>query len=167
MTELFDIGWIFNAHGLKGEVKIFPITDNSGIFKSQEYLIISGTRYDVEQVRVDREEVVVKLNGIDDRDSALKLKGSYASVTRENASPLEEGSYYMTDIIGCRVYEDNVLIGVISDIIRTGSNDVYHIVENGRDILIPAIRDVVKKIDIKSKRIEVKLMKGILEDDFV
>lgn len=165
MQEM-EIGKIVNTHGLKGHVKVEPWCDGIETFEYLDSIFIKGTEYNIESVKPHKNIFLLKLKNIDDINVAEGLKGAIITADREKLPPLPEGTYYITDIIGLEVYEDEKYIGKISDWIETGSNNVYVIKRpKGKDVLIPAIDDVIKKIDIENKTMSVKLLEGLMEDD--
>ena len=165
MQEM-EIGKIVNTHGLRGHVKVEPWCDGIETFEYLDSIFIKGTEYNIESVKPHKNIFLLKLENIDDINVAEGLKGAVITADREKLPPLPEGTYYITDIIGLEVYEDEKYIGKISDWIETGSNNVYIIKRpKGKDVLIPAIDDVIKKIDIENKTMSVKLLEGLMEDD--
>lgn len=165
MQEM-EIGKIVNTHGLKGHVKVEPWCDGIETFEYLDSIFIKGTEYNIESVKPHKNIFLLKLKNIDDINVAEGFKGAIITADREKLPPLPEGTYYITDIIGLEVYEDEKYIGKISDWIETGSNNVYVIKRpKGKDVLIPAIDDVIKKIDIENKTMSVKLLEGLMEDD--
>ena len=165
MQEM-EIGKIVNTHGLKGHVKVEPWCDGIETFEYLDSIFIKGTEYNIESVKPHKNIFLLKLENIDDINVAEGFKGAIITADREKLPPLPEGTYYITDIIGLEVYEDEKYIGKISDWIETGSNNVYVIKRpKGKDVLIPAIDDVIKKIDIENKTMSVKLLEGLMEDD--
>ena len=171
MKKLLDIGIITGAHGVKGEIKVLPISADASNFHSLNKVFIKDIAYIVTSVRFVKNQALLKLDTINDRTTADTCKGNYVSITREQAVPLEKDTYYMEDIIGCDVFEKNEFTGVITDIIETGSNDVYDIDGSDgkyrRQILLPAIKSVVLNIDIVNKRIDVLIPKGLLDDEYI
>lgn len=171
MDDLLEFGKIIGAHGLNGELKVFPITRDASNFLKIKKVIIQGIEFSVISVRLMNNHVTFSIEGINDRTQAEQFKGEYISIKRKDAPSLDKETYYMRDIIGCEVYDDIGIIGKIVDIIETGSNDVY--VTDGsngvykQQILIPAIKGVVLNIDINSKRIHVKIPKGLLDDEYI
>ena len=165
MQEM-EIGKIVNTHGLKGHVKVEHWCDGIETFQYLDSIFIKGTEYNIESVKPHKNIFLLKLKNIDDINVAEGFKGAIITADREKLPPLPEGTYYITDIIGLEVYEDEKYIGKISDWIETGSNNVYVIKRpKGKDVLIPAIDDVIKKIDIENKTMSVKLLEGLMEDD--
>lgn len=154
MLEYLIIGKIVKTHGIRGEVKVYPTTKDINRYDHLKWLYLEKTeqftRYDVENVRYHKNMVILKLKGVDTREEAEKLVGGLLKVDRDHAIDLEEDEYFIGDIIDLEVYNVNgVCMGKVTDVISTGSNDVY--VVNGPDgeVLIPAIKQYVKQIDIK------------------
>ncbi len=168
MEEYFEIGQIVNTSGLKGVIKVKPFTDDIQKFKSFKTIYISMKKelkgFKIEQVRFSKNMVFLKLEGIDTIEEAENYRNFYLKVKRDKDEKLEEGSYYIVDIIGCKVYTDEKkLLGKIDDVFSTGSNDVYVVKDElGRQILLPAIKEVIKSIDVESKTIIVHLLEGLL-----
>lgn len=168
MKEIFEIGIVTGVHGIKGDLKVFPYTSDPENLSIQRFFLINGKKKEVRNARMQGKFLIVKLDGIDTREAAIEMKGVVLSIPRENAAPLPDGIYYMEDLLGCSVYEKDVLLGVLDDIIETGANDVYSVIDvKGREILIPAIKEVVLNTDVMNKRIDVALLEGLLEDDYI
>jgi 16S rRNA processing protein RimM len=168
MVEYLKIGQISNAHGIKGEVKVYPLTDDVKRFSKLAFVFLNEKdiyrKVEVESVKYLKQFVVLKLNGIEDMNQALKYKNVYIYVDRENAVKLPKGSYFISDLIGLDVSsnEGNYL-GKIIDVFSTGSNDVYEVKsELGKSILLPAIKEVILQIDIENRRMLVKLLEGLI-----
>ena len=168
MEEYLEIGQIVNTNGLKGLLKVKPFTDDITRFEILEtvYIDIKGklVEYKIEDVKYVKNMVLLKLEGIDDINEAEKFRNFYLKISRQDAAPLSENSYYIVDLIGCEVVtEEGENLGIVDDVFPTGSNDVY-VVKNelGKQILLPAIGEVVKEVDIPNKKITVKLMEGLL-----
>ena len=168
MEEYFEIGQIVNTSGLKGVLKIKPFTDDIKKFSNLKTIFIKTknglTEFKIEQVRYVKNMVVLKLAGIDIVEEAEKYRNLYITVLRDQEEELEEGSYYVVDILGCKVNTDaNQELGKIVDVFQTGSNDVYVVKdEQGKQILLPAIKQVIKNVDIKNKIIIVHLLEGLV-----
>jgi 16S rRNA processing protein RimM len=168
MEEYFEIGQIVNTSGLKGILKIKPFTDDIKKFSNLKTIYIktkSGlTEFKIEQVRYVKNMVMLKLAGIDTVEEAEKYRNLYIKILRDQEEELEEGSYYVVDILGCKVNTDaNQELGKIVDVFQTGSNDVYVVKdEQGKQILLPAIKEVIKNVDVKNKIITVHLLEGLV-----
>ncbi len=172
MVEYLAVGKIVNTHGVRGELKVVPLTSDISRFDYLKLVWIAdkGERkeYYVEKVRYHKQFVLVTLTGIDTMDGAAEFKGCYLEVHRKFARPLDENEYFIADLIDCNVYEEEVFLGKINDVLQTGGNDVYVVTgEKYGEILIPAIVSVVQNIDIERKKISVNLPEGLVEkDDF-
>ena len=168
MEEYLEIGQIVNTNGLKGLLKVKPLTDDITRFEELEtiYIQIHSQLVEkkIEKVRYVKNMVLLKLEGIDDINEAEKYRNLYIKINRKDIKELPENSYLIVDMLKCEVYtEENELLGKMIDVLQTGSNDVYVVKnENGKEILLPAIKDIVKKIDIQNKKIIVKLMEGLI-----
>lgn len=167
MQEL-EIGQIVNTFGIKGMVKVVPFTDDVRRFDNLKKVYIRTKRekkeYKIEEVKYHKNMVLIKFEGIENPEEAEMLKTAYLLVDRKDAVPLPENSYYIVDLLGLEVYTDeNVLLGVLEDIYNTGSNDIYVVKDNlGKQVLLPAISDVIKNIDIENKKITVHLLNGLI-----
>lgn len=162
MLEYLTIGKIVKTHGIKGELKVYPTTKDIGRYDRLEwvYLVYKErfTRYDVEGVRYHKNMVILKLKDIDTRNEAEKLIGSLLKVDRDHAIELEEDEYFICDIIGIKVYHvDGTYMGKVTDVISTGSNDVYVVSNVEEEVLIPAIKQYVKQIDVKKGMMVVEI----------
>lgn len=156
MEQFLTVGKIINTHGIKGEVKVKPTTDDVDRFKDLTRIYIDGKEMMVEGCKFQPKNVILKIKEIESIEKAERLKNKLIKVTREDAVELSEDSYFETDIIGCSVYEETGKnLGSIDEIIYTGSNDVYWI-KGENEVLIPAIKDIILNIDIKNKKITIK-----------
>lgn len=168
MEEYFKIGQIVNTNGLKGVVKVKPFTDDITKFERLGTIYIdkngSLAEFTIEKVRYNKNMVMLKLKGIDSIEEAESLKNFYIKINRQDEEELPEDSYYIVDLLKCEVLtEEGTFLGNIVDIFPTGSNDVYVVKnEEGKEILLPAIGEVIKKVDIKNRKITVKLLNGLI-----
>lgn len=168
MTKYLEIGQIVNTFGIKGMVKVKPFTDNIERFSNLEKIYIKNksgqTEYKIQEVKYHKNMVLVKFEGIENPEQADLLRNSYLIVDRETEEPLEAGRYYIVDMIGLDVFtDDNEYLGKLEDIYNTGSNDIY-VVKNelGKQVLLPAIEDVIKSIDMDNKKVIVHLIPGLV-----
>ena len=165
------VGKIVNTHSLKGEVKVISSTDfeEQRFEKGTELLITRGNQVvkevTVESYRTHKNNLLVKFVGIDSIEEAEKLKNLQIKIDSENIGELEENEFYFHEIIGCEVFDENgKSLGEISEILTPGANDVWVIKsQNGKEILIPYIEDVVKKIDVENKKINIEVMEGLID----
>ncbi len=170
MEDLFRVGCVTKAHGMRGEVKVYPTTDEPERFKTYDGLLLDNGKerrnVHIESVKFFKQMVILKLKECSSMDEAELLRGADLYVPREQAVPLSENEYYVSDLIGMRVLaEDGQRLGVIEDVMQTGANDVYVVKrEDGKEILLPAIRDCVKEVDVKARQMTVHLMPGLLDE---
>ena len=166
--EYIEIGQIVNTNGLKGVVKVNPFTDDISKFEDLKYVYIQLKnelkKVKIEQVRYNKNQVLLKLEGIDSIEEAEKYRNFYLKTEKESQEDLGEDTYYIVDLIGLDVYSDKYeYLGKIEDVFPTGSNDVYVVKDNlGKQILIPAIADVVKEVDLKNKKMIINLIPGLI-----
>lgn len=167
MKERFEIGQIVNTFGIKGEVKVKPFTEYMERFEKYDTIIVKGKvekKYKIQNIKYQKSTLVLKLEGIETVEDAEKLKNSYIEVTRDQAGELEDGVYYIADLIGMDVYTDEgTLIGKLDDIYNYGSSDIY-VVKNdlGKQVLLPAIEEVIKNVDLENSKITVHLINGLI-----
>lgn len=168
MEKYFEIGQIVNTNGLKGFVKVKPFTDDIKEFESFTNIYVQKNseliEFKIEAVRYIKNMVLLKLQGIDDINKAEELRNLYLKIDRDKMPKLPEDSYYIVDLLECEVETiEGELLGKVDDVFNTGSNDIY-VVKNelGKQILLPAIGEVIKNVDIPNKKIIVKLMEGLL-----
>lgn len=166
--EYIEIGQIVNTNGLKGIVKVNPFTDDVNIFEQIKYVYIELKdelkKVKIEQVRYNKNQVLLKLKGIDSIEEAEKYRTCYIKTEKKKQEELGEDTYYIVDLIGLNVFStEGEMLGILEDVFPTGSNDVYVVKDNlGKQILIPAIADVVKEIDLKNKKMIINLIPGLL-----
>jgi len=175
MLDYFDIGAIVNVHGLRGEVKVIPSTDDPSRFELLDVLEIfygdKSEKYPLEKTRPHKNTLVLKLKGIDDRNAAEQMVGGVIKVPRSQALPLEEDEYYQKDLLDMAVVSDTgEALGHIVQIIETGANDVYVVRPDvdapnsgSKDLLIPAIKECILSVSPQEKQMTVHLMKGLRE----
>ena len=165
------VGKIVNTHSLKGEVKVISSTDfeEERFKKGSKLLITRGNQLIrevvVQSYRNHKNFLLVKFEGIDSAEEAEKLKNLQIKIDSDEVGELEENEFYFHEIIGCQVFDENDRnLGEIIDILTPGANDVWVIKgENGKEILIPYIEDVVKKIDITNKKVNIEVMEGLID----
>ena len=168
MTKYLEIGQIVNTFAIKGMVKIKPFTDDINRFDKLKKVYIKNKdgkkEYQIQEVKYHKNMVLMKLEGIDTVEQADLLRQSYLLVNRDDEEPLEEGVYYIVDLIGLEVYTDEgVLLGNVDDIFNTGSNDIYVVKDGkGKQILLPGIPDVIKDVDLEKGKITVHLIPGLV-----
>ena len=172
MEDLYQVGSITQTHGIRGEVKVFPLTDDISRFKNMKNLLLDGGKdgyisLEVENVRPQKNLVILKFKGIDNINDIEKYKGQGLYVTKENRVELKDDEYFIADLIGCEVYVDtdsDKKFGTISDVMETGANDVYEItLENGKTVLVPAIKECILNVDIEGSRVDIHLLEGLMD----
>ena len=168
MQNLLEIGQIVNSYGIKGFLKVVPYTDDITRYSNLKEVYIEKNKklekMEIEEVKYHKNLVLLKLKGIDDINETLKYKNCYIKIDRKDAVDLPENSYFIVDLIDIEVYtEEDKYLGKIIDIFPTGSNDVYVVKDElGKQILLPAIREVIKKVDIENKKMIVHLLEGMV-----
>lgn len=168
MQEYLEVGQIVNTFGVKGIVKVNPFTDDITRFEDLKKLFICKKdqmqEIEIEEVKYHKNMVLLKLKGIDDINKAERLKGLYLKIHRKDAIPLPEGTYFIADLIGLKVYaDDGKLLGKVDDIYNNGSTDIYVIKDElGKQILLPGIEEVLKEINLEQEKIIVHLLKGLI-----
>lgn len=166
--ELVEVGKIINTHGLKGEVKVLPFSDDPARFKHYPSVLVKNSfgavDYPISSVKIIKKTAVLGLVGLDNIEAAEKLKGSQVFVMESEVPALSDDAFYVKDLIGCIVKDttDGVL-GILNEVVFTGSNDVYVVKRDGkRDLLIPALKSVVLDVNISDQTITIELPLGLL-----
>lgn len=169
MEEYLRVGVISNTHGVRGEVKVYPTTDDVKRFDYLEEAVIdTGKEYidvNVIGVKYFKNMVILKFEQFNNMDQVIPYKGMDLLVTRENAIPLEEGEHFIVDLVGCKVVtDDGEDFGELVDVLQTGANGVYVVKMNdGKEVLLPVIDECVLEKDVENKVIKVHIMKGLLD----
>lgn len=170
MEELLKVGIITSTHGVRGEVKVYPTTDDIKRFKKLKNVILDTGKeklpLEIEGVKFFKQMVILKFKGIDTLNDVEKFRQKELLVTRENAVKLQKDEYFIADLIGIRIIdEENKEIGVLDDVMLTGANDVYVInMLDGRELLLPAIKQCILKVDVEERYMQVHILDGLLED---
>lgn len=168
MEDLLKVGVITTTHGVRGEVKVFPTTDDAERFLELEYVLLDTgrelRRLDIKNVRFFKNLVILKFDGIDNINDIEKYKGKDLWIPREEAQELGEDEYYIADLQGLNVVlEDGTEFGTLRDVMETGANDVYIIDANEHgEVLLPAIKECILDVDLEKNTMTVHLMKGLL-----
>ncbi len=166
MVDYFEIGYISNTHALKGELKVRNYSSNQKRFEELKSILVEQngeyTNYQIENVRYQKDVVLLKLKDVDTIEQAERLKGHSIFIERKDAPKLSEGSYYIADLIGLEVFEDDTLVGTLEDVFTAGAADVYVIKRKGKDdLLLPALKEVILDVDIENKKIMVKIPEAL------
>lgn len=164
--EYFRVGVITEPHGVHGEVKVYPTTDDLAHLKKVKCYYLSG-KEGMEELhplgmKRQNDRIILRFAELTDRDTAEKLRKRELYVDREHAVPLGKDEYYISDLIGLEVFENGEKIGSVEDVLETGANDVYQIRRtDGRELLLPAIKQCVLAVDVEAGRMEVSVMEGL------
>ena len=168
MEEMLQVGVITQTHGVRGEVKVFPTTDDVNRFKKLKQVILDTGKetmpLEIQNVKFFKQFVILKFKGIDNINDIEKYKRCSLYVTREHAVALEEDEYFIADMIGMEVCtEDGNIFGTLKDVIETGANDVY-VIENAEhgEVLVPAIKECIRSVDIEKGQMMIHLMDGLI-----
>ena len=168
MEQLLRVGAIASTHGIRGEVKVFPMTDDVRRFQDCKELLLDKKKkkkkVEIESVKFFKQFVILKFRGYDSINDIEAYKGKELYVTRENAVSLEQGEYFIADLIGLSVFdEEENRIGTLKDVIETGANDVYSVETDEGEILLPAIRDCILDVDVEGGKMHVHILPGLLD----
>ena len=167
MIELLQVGAIIKTHGIRGEVKVYPLTDDVNRFKTLKEVVLEpgsdNITLEIEGVKFQKNLVILKFKGYDNiNDIEMHVKKGIF-VTRDNAVELEEDEYFVADLIGLNVVtDDGEDFGVIKDVLHTGANDVYVIDHDDKDVLVPAIKECILDVSIDDNVMKIHLMKGLV-----
>ncbi len=168
MEEYLEIGQIVNTFGIKGQVKVVPFTDDITQFDTLKQIYIEKRKnlelFKIEKTNYHKNMIILKLKGIDTPEQAESLRNCYIKINRKDARKLPEGTYFIVDLIGLDVYTDEEkFLGTLEDIYNAGSSDIYVVrTSEGKQILLPAIKDVIKKVDIENKKVIVHIIEGLI-----
>ncbi|MCI9486027.1 MAG: 16S rRNA processing protein RimM [Lachnospiraceae bacterium] len=169
MVSEFRVGVISSTHGIRGEVKVFPTTDDPARYRDLKQVTVVTKRerriLKIEKVRFFKQFVIVKFKGIDDINEIEPYKGAELWIDRSQAVSLEEGEYFIADLVGLAVMTDEgEKLGTLREVIQTGANDVYEVfMENGKSVLLPVIDECVLDVDLEKGEVLVHVMDGLLD----
>ena len=169
METRFQIGVISSTHGIRGEVKVFPTTDDPKRFKKLKEVILDTGKEElvlkIQGVKFFKKFVILKFEGYDNINDIEKYKGKSLCVERKDAVPLKKDEYFIADLTGCLVVdEEGKELGILKEVLETGANDVYVVgTPEGKELLFPAIRECIRKVDIQKQLIQVHVMPGLLD----
>ena len=170
MEQYLKVGVITSTHGIRGEVKVFPTTDEPERFRDIKCLFLQTKNermeLEVAGVKFFKQMVILKFKEFDSINDVEKYKGCELYVSRDQAVPLEENEYYIADLIGMEVrLEDGNLLGTLKDVLETGANDVYCVeTKNYGEVLIPAIKQCIIKVEVEEGRMTVRLLPGLIDN---
>lgn len=168
MEDMLRVGVFANTHGVRGEIKVFPTTDDTARFKKLKKVYLDTGKekleLEVQSARFAKNMVILKFKGIDNINDIEKYKGKDLLVNRDQAVKLKKDEYFICDIIGANVVtEEGTLVGELKEVLQTGANDVY-VVETPekKEVLLPVIPDCVLDVDTENKKVTVRMMAGLL-----
>ena len=168
MEQMLRVGVITSTHGVRGEVKVFPTTDDAKRFKTLKKVILDGREpleLSIEQVKFFKNMVILKFKGYDNINDVETWRQRDLLITRDQAVELKEDEYFITDLIGLTVVnEEEAVLGRVKDVLETGANDVY-VVEliGGKELLLPAIKDCILNVDLEGGRMKVHVLDGLMD----
>lgn len=169
MEDKFQVGVITSTHGVRGEVKVFPTTDDPNRFKRLKEVILDTGKeelmLEIEGVKFFKQFVILKFKGFDSINDIEKYRQKSLYVTRKNAVRLKKDEYFVADLMGMKVVdEQDAQIGILKDVMETGANDVYVItMTDGRELLLPAIKQCILNVDMENNVIQVHVLDGLLD----
>jgi 16S rRNA processing protein RimM len=169
MEEYIKIGQIINTHGHKGDLKIYPLTDDPArFFELQKvYIRLDDEHYQlytVVRVFLHQRFVLLGLQEVPDMNAAEKLKEKYLEIPRSEVKALPAGSFYIFQLVGLAVYDGTQFIGKLTKVLPTGSNDVFVVkTAEGKEVLLPALKSVITQVDLEQGRLEVRMPPGLLD----
>ena len=169
MKEKLEVGQIVNTFGIKGFVKIYPYVDDISRFDDLKNVYIKSKnqeiKLEIEEVKYQKNMVLLKFKGIETVEQAETLRNSYIEIDRKDAISLDEGQYFIADLLGLPVFLDTGdNLGILDDIYNNGSTDIYVVKnENGKQFLLPYIDEIIKEIDLKKNKIIVHLLEGLVD----
>ena len=170
MEQYLRVGIIINTHGIRGEVKVYPTTDDVKRFKKLKDIILDTGKeqltLEIEGVKFFKQMVILKFKGIDTLNDVERFHQKSLYVTRANAVRLRKDEYFIADLIGIQVYdEENKKLGTLEDVLATGANDVYVIkLVDGRELLLPAIKQCILDVNVENRSMQVHVLEGLLEE---
>lgn len=169
MEDLLQVGIITSTHGVRGEVKVYPTTDDPRRFRRLKEAVLDTGReklnLEIEGVKFFKQFVILKFKGLDNINDIEKYRQKSLYVTRKNAVRLQRDEYFIADLIGLKVQdEDGTELGTVKDVIETGANDVYEVeMADGRSLLLPAIKQCILNVDVENGMMQVHVLEGLLD----
>ena len=168
MEQMLRVGVITSTHGVRGEVKVFPTTDDAKRFKTLKKVILDGREpleLSIEQVKFFKNMVILKFKGYDNINDVETWRQRDLLITRDQAVELKEDEYFITDLIGLTVVnEEEAVLGRVKDVLETGAHDVYVVeLTGGKELLLPAIKDCILNVDLEGGRMKVHVLDGLMD----
>ena len=168
MKKKLEVGQIVNTFGIKGFVKVYPYVNDVTRFNNLKYVYAKSKKeekkLEIEEAKYQKNMVLLKFKGVETVEEAEKLRNNYLEIDRSDAIPLEEGEFFIADLIGLKVFLDTgEELGILEDIYNTGSKDIYVVKDKlGKSYLLPYIYEVIKKIDLDNSKIIVHIIEGLI-----
>ena len=169
MEDLLQVGIITSTHGVRGEVKVYPTTDDPRRFRRLKEVVLNTGKekmnLEIEGVKFFKQFVILKFKGLDNINDIEKYRQKSLYVTRKNAVRLQRDEYFIADLIGLKVQdEDGKELGTVKDVIETGANDVYEVeMADGKSLLLPAIKQCILNVDVENGTMQVHVLEGLLD----
>lgn len=169
MEDLLQVGIITSTHGVRGEVKVYPTTDDPRRFRRLKEVVLDTGKekmnLEIEGVKFFKQFVILKFKGLDNINDIEKYRQKSLYVTRKNAVRLQRDEYFIADLIGLKVQdEDGKKLGTVKDVIETGANDVYEVeMADGKSLLLPAIKQCILNVDVENGTMQVHVLEGLLD----
>ena len=169
MEDLLQVGIIASTHGVRGEVKVYPTTDDPRRFRRLKEVVLDTGKekmnLEIEGVKIFKQFVILKFKGLDNINYIEKYRQKSLYVTRKNAVRLQRDEYFIADLIGLKVQdEDGKELGTVKDVIETGANDVYEVeMADGKSLLLPAIKQCILNVDVENGTMQVHVLEGLLD----
>ena len=169
MEDLLQVGIITSTHGVRGEVKVYPTTDDPRRFRRLKEVVLDTGKekmnLEIEGVKFFKQFVILKFKGLDNINDIEKYRQKSLYVTRKNAVRLQRDEYFIADLNGVKVQEeDGKELGTVKDVIETGANDVYEVeMADGKSLLLPAIKQCILNVDVENGTMQVHVLEGLLD----
>ena len=169
MEDLLQVGIITSSHGVRGEVKVYPTTDDPRRFRRLKEVVLDTGKekmnLEIEGVKFFKQFVILKFKGLDNINDIERYRQKSLYVTRKNAVRLQRDEYFIADLIGLKVQdEDGKELGTVKDVIETGANDVYEVeMADGKSLLLPAIKQCILNVDVENGTMQVYVLEGLLD----
>ena len=169
MEDLLQVGIITSTHGVRGEVKVYPTTDDPRRFRRLKEVVLDTGKekrnLEIESVKFFKQFVILKFKGLDNMNDIEKYRQKSLYVTRKHAVRLQKDEYFIADLIGLKVQdEEGTELGTVKDVIETGANDVYEVeMADGRSLLLPAIKQCILNVDVENGTMQVHVLEGLLD----
>ena len=164
MDTMMELGYVNNVRGLRGEIKVVHYCDYKEFFEELDSVIIKNTEYPIEGIKYYKDQVILKLEGIDTVELAETLRNQTVFAKKDDLPPLPEGVFYVADLIGVQAYlEDGTYVGEVTDVIQNGPTDILELKgESGNQILIPRVKEFVPLISVEDKKMTITPIDGLL-----